>query len=117
MIIGYESPTDGAPINVVVEVTSARIVVVRWDPPPANADLISGYVLSYDAVEEFASDGTATSSTTVHTINDLEEFVSYDIRVQADFGGVAGPLSVQVRVMTWSDGKQLCIKISTAILV
>ena len=84
--------------------TSARSVVVRWDAPPANADMITSYILSYDGVEEFASDGIVTSSMTVHTINDLEEFVSYDIRVQADFGGVAGPLSVPVRVMTWSDG-------------
>jgi len=69
-------------------------------------DDVTGYVISYDGVEVFANDGSilVSRSTTSTAINGLEEFVRYDITVQAVFSTVYVPSS-SVRVMTLSDGK------------
>jgi len=85
---------------------SPRSIEVTWDPPAANVDDVTGYVISYDGVESFADDGSEAvdQSTTSTTINGLEEFVSYDITVQAVYSTI-NLLSSSVRVMTWPDGK------------
>ena len=85
---------------------SPRSIEVTWDPPVANVDDVTGYVISYDGVEGFADDGSETvdQSRTSTTINGLQEFVSYDITVQAVFGPIS-VLSTSLRIMTKSDGK------------
>ena len=85
---------------------SPRSIEVTWDPPVADVDDVTGYVISYDGVEIFAGDGSETvdQSTTSTTINGLEEFVRYDITVQAVYNTINVPSS-SVRVMTLSDGK------------
>jgi len=85
---------------------SSRSFEVTWDPPVANVDDVAGYVISYDGEESFADDGSETvdQSRTSTTINGLEEFVSYDITVQAVFGPINVP-STTLTIMTRSDGK------------
>ena len=85
---------------------SPRSIEVTWDPPVANVDDVTGYVISYDGVESFADDGSETvnQSSTSTTINGLEEFVSFDITVLAVYNTI-NVLSSSVRVMTWSAGK------------
>ena len=86
---------------------SPRSIEVTWDPPVANADDVNDYIISYDSVGSFADDNSTsvgTSSTTA-TIDGLEEFVSYDVTVQAVYNGAASVVSSNsVRVQTYSDG-------------
>ena len=99
-------PVDGPPTNVSAVTLSPRSIEVRWDPPVDDVDDVTGYVISYDGVEGFADDGSVSVSrfTNRATINGLEEFVRYDITVQAVYNSVNVPTS-SVRVMTLSDGK------------
>ena len=85
---------------------SPHSIEVTWDPPVADVDDVTGYVISYDGVESFADDGSVSVSRSTNraTINGLEEFVRYDITVQAVYSTFNVPSS-SVRVMTLSDGK------------
>ena len=85
---------------------SPHSIEVTWDPPVADVDDVTGYVISYDGVESFADDGSVSVSRSTNraTINGLEEFVRYDITVQAVYNTFNVPSS-SVRVMTLSDGK------------
>ena len=86
---------------------SPHSIEVTWDPPVANVDDVDGYIISYDGVEGFADDNSVTvgRSSTRATIDELEEFVSYDITVQAVYNTINAPTTSSVRVMTWSDSK------------
>ena len=99
-------PVDGPPTNVHAVTLSPRSIEVTWDPPVANVDDVTGYVISYDGVERFADDDSVSVSrtTTSSTVDGLEEFVSYDITVQAVYIRISIS-SASLRVMTWSDGK------------
>ena len=85
---------------------SPRSIEVTWDPPEAYINDVSAYIILYNGTEGFADDGivTVNRSSTRAIINGLEEFVSYDITVQAVYDARNIP-SNPVRVMTWSDGK------------
>ena len=100
------SPTDGPPADIVATVLSSTSIRVTWDPL-STLSSVTNYIISYDGVANFVHDGSETvdQSSTSATINGLEEFVSYDIIVQAAYGERSGPLSVAVRVRTFSDGK------------
>jgi len=99
------SHTDGPPANVDISVLSPHSIQVTWDPLPANS-LVINYSISYDAVESFGDDGSMiVDKSTNSTIGGLEEFVSYDITVQAVYSKGIGPSSDSVRVTTLSDGK------------
>ena len=82
---------------------SPRSIEVTWDPPIAN---VTGYVISYDGVENFADDGNVSvgRTTTSSIITGLEEFVDYAIRVQAVFGLIS-VYPASIRITTWSDSK------------
>jgi len=99
-------PVDGPPTNVHAVTLSPRSIEVTWDPPVANVDDVTGYVISYDGVERFADDGSETvdQSRTSTTINGLQEFVRYDITVQAVYKTITVSSSM-LREMTWSDRK------------
>jgi len=102
----FLSYTDGPPTIVAAMVLSPRSIKVTWNPLPANS-FLTNYTISYDGVESFADDGSKTidQSTTSTTINGLEEFVSYDITVQALYSGGRGISSTEVRVTTISDSR------------
>ena len=89
---------------------SPHSIEVTWDPPVANVDDIDGYIISYNGVEGFAVDDSVSisRSSTRATIDELEEFVSYDITVQAVYNTITVSSTSSVRVMTWSDGKYIC---------
>ncbi|XP_065903762.1 protein sidekick-1-like [Dysidea avara] len=97
--------TYGPPTNVNAVTLSPRSIEVTWDPPVANADDVIGYIISYDGVEDFADDAseTVSRSPTRATIDELEEFVSYDITVQAMYNTANVPTTSAVRVMTLPD--------------
>ena len=99
-------PVDGPPTNVHAVTLSPRSIEVTWDPPVANIDDVIGYVISYDGMERFADDDNVSVSRTTSsiTVDGLEEFVRYDIAVQAVYIGI-NISSASLRVMTWSDGK------------
>ena len=82
---------------------SPHSIEVTWDPPVANVD---GYIISYDGVEQFSDDGSISvgRSQTIVIIDGLEEYVSYDITVQAVYNAV-NVASSSVRLITWSDSK------------
>ena len=86
---------------------SPRSIEVTWDPPVANVDDVTGYIVSYDGIEDFADDDSVSvgRSSTRATIDRLEEFVSYDITVQAVYNTINVSTTSSVRVMTWSDSK------------
>ena len=107
IIIMRQCPIDGPPTNVNAVTLSPRSIEVTWDPPVANADDVIGYIISYDGVEDFADDAseTVSRSPTRATIDELEEFVSYDITVQAMYNTANVPTTSAVRVMTLPDGK------------
>ena len=96
---------DGSPTNVSAVTLSPHSIEVTWDPP-AVVDEVTGYAISYDGVEVFANDGSVSvnRSTNRAIINGLEEFIRYDITVQAVYNTINVPSS-SVRVMTLSDGK------------
>ena len=85
---------------------SPHSIEVTWDPPVANVNDVTGYVISYDGVESFADDGSVSvgRTTTSTTVDGLEEFVSYDITVWAVYG-IINVVSSSVREMTWSSSK------------
>jgi len=87
---------------------SSTNIRVTWDPL-STLSLVTNYIISYDGDESFADDGSETvdQSTTSTTIYVLEEFVIYEITVQAVYSGGNGPLSNVVREITYSDGKCL----------
>ena len=86
---------------------SPRSIEITWDPPVANVDDVDGYTILYDGVESFAISGNVSVNELVFsvTISGLEEFVNYDVTVQAVYDGAtsvasSNPMSVQ----TYSDG-------------
>ena len=85
---------------------SPRSIEVTWDPPVANVDDVTGYLISYNGVESFAVDNSVSvnRTTTSVTFSGLEEFVNYDVMVEAVYDTVAIS-SNTVRVVTWSAGK------------
>ena len=89
---------------------SPRSIEVTWNPPVANVDDVDGYIISYDAMGGFADDDSVSisGSSTRATIDELEEFVSYDITVLAVYNTITVSSTSSVRVMTWSDGKYIC---------
>ncbi|XP_065904893.1 uncharacterized protein [Dysidea avara] len=95
---------DGPPTNINAVTLSPRSIEVTWDPPEAYINDVSAYIILYNGTEGFADDGivTVNRSSTRAIINGLEEFVSYDITVQAVYDARNIP-SNPVRVMTWSD--------------
>ena len=85
---------------------SPRSIEVTWDPPVANVDDVTGYLISYNGVESFAVDNSVSvnRTTTSVTISGLEEFVNYDVMVEAVYD-IVTLSSNTVRVVTWSAGK------------
>ena len=85
---------------------SPRSIEVTWNPPLTNFGDVDGYIVSYNGVESFAVDNSVTvnRTTTSATISGLEEFVNYDVMVEAVYDTVAIS-SNTVRVVTWSAGK------------
>jgi len=85
---------------------SPRSIEVTWGPPVANVDDVDAYIISYDGVEGFAVDDSVSVGrlSTRAVINELEEFVSYVITVQAVYETTNVP-SITVTAMTWSAGK------------
>ena len=97
-----------APTNVMVTIQqSPSRVMVTWDPPPADADMVTSYIVYYDGVESFVNDGNVTVTMRSATIDLPEEFVTYRITIQAMFGGTLGVPSQAVSIMTLSSGKSL----------
>ncbi|XP_065914678.1 protein sidekick-1-like isoform X2 [Dysidea avara] len=96
--------TYGTPTDVNVVTLSPHSIEVTWDPPVANVDDVTDYIISYDGVENFADDDSKSvgRSSTRATIDELEEFVSYDITVLAVYNIIKVP-SNSVRVRTWSN--------------
>lgn len=84
---------------------SPNTVMVTWDPPPVDADMVTSYIVHYDGVESFVNDGNVTVTIRSATINLPEEFVTYRITVQAVFGEILGAPSQAVSIMTLSSGK------------
>ena len=86
---------------------SPRSIEVIWDPPVANTDNVIGYTILYDGVESFANSGNVSVNESVFsvTISGLEEFVNYNVTVQAVYdGAICVASSNPVRVQTYSDG-------------
>ena len=82
-------------------------VKVTWDSPNANAELITSYIVSYNAVESFTDDGgnlTVNATNNNTTIDGLEKFISYDITVQAVYVGDVSYFSIPVRVTVHLNG-------------
>jgi len=70
--------------------------------------------VSYKAVEGFTGDGgNITVNTTINntTIDGLEKFVSYDITIQAVYGGDVSYSSSPVRVTVYLNGKHIAMYI------
>jgi len=76
-----------------------------WDPPTADADAITGYNVSYIGMAVFASNSSVTTTTTSVTLIELEEFVTYTIRVQAVSDDASGIFSDPVDTVTQEAGQ------------
>ena len=98
--------TESSPTVTVAIVLSPRSIRITWTPPISTAT-ITGYTIVWDTREDFADDGstTVTSNTTTYDIDGLEEFVTYDITVNAVHGNTPGPPSDVVTLRTLSDSK------------
>ena len=104
---GLNFYADGPPVNVHATVLSPRTINVTWDLL-SNLSFIISYIISYNSVESFANAGSllVDKSSANAAIDGLEEFVSYNVSVQAVYGGGGlGPASIPLRVITWSDGE------------
>jgi len=97
--------TDSPPTVTEAIVLSPRSIRITWTPPIVTAT-ITGYTIVWDAREDFADDNstTVTSTTTTYDIDGLEEFVTYDITVNAIFSNTPGPSDV-ITLRTLSDSK------------
>jgi len=98
--------TASPPTVTAALVLSPCSIRITWTPPISTAT-ITGYTIVWDTREDFADDGstTVTSNTTTYDIDGLEEFVTYDITVNAIFDNTPGPPSDVVTLTTLSDSK------------
>ena len=97
--------TESLPTVTAAIVLSPRNIRITWTPPRVTAT-ITGYAIVWYARVGFADDGntTVTNTTTTYDIDELEEFVTYDITVNAIFSNTPGPSDV-ITLRTLSDSK------------
>jgi len=98
--------TESPPTITAAIVLSPHSIRITWTRPIVTAT-ITGYTIVWEAREGFADDysTTVTSTTTTYDIDGLEEFVTYDITLNAIFGNTPGPLTDIVTLRTLSDSK------------
>ncbi|KAJ8246272.1 hypothetical protein GJAV_G00265740 [Gymnothorax javanicus] len=102
-----QAPPDIAPINVTLRTASETSLWLRWVPLPeweynGNPESV-GYRVQYARAGSLARPLTHTVADRLErefTIEDLEEWTEYDVRVQALNGIGAGPWSPPVRGRT-----------------
>lgn len=101
--------TDSPPTITAAIVLSPHSIRITWIPPMTSTVTITGYTIMWDAKEIFADDTdgskTVTSTTRTYDLDGLEEFVTYDITVNAVSDSGPGPFSDVVRLRTFSDSK------------
>ena len=81
----FTVPVD-PPTDVMVSMIRSRSVRVTWTAPLSSSE-VTGYLISYNTIASYASNGTVMvngSSTTSGTINNLEEGTTYTITVQSN---------------------------------
>jgi len=99
--------TESPPTITAAIVLSPHSIRITWSPPTATA-LITGYTIVWmwnNDKKSFANSTTVTNTTTTYVIDGLEEFVTYDITVNAIFSDTPGPLSDVATLRTLSDSK------------
>jgi len=98
--------TESPPIVTAAIVLSPHSIRITWTPPISTAT-ITGYTIVWDTREDFADVGsiTVTNTTTTYDIDGLEEFVTYEITVNAIFGNTPGLPNDVVTLTTLSDSK------------
>ncbi|XP_076267097.1 neogenin protein frazzled isoform X3 [Rhynchophorus ferrugineus] len=101
----FSAPPSEAPNNITVEPSSTSLVV-RWEPPPIEAQ--NGVILGYKIKYRRTGKGKATTYTTPtnerhYVIKDLERGAPYQIRVWAMNVNGTGPPSDWVEVETFQN--------------
>ncbi|XP_023672749.2 protein sidekick-2 isoform X2 [Paramormyrops kingsleyae] len=102
-----QAPPDMAPVNVTLRTASETSLWLRWVPLPeweynGNPELV-GYRIQYSRTRPQARALTHVITDRLErefTIEDLEEWTEYEVRVQAVNGIGAGPWSQSVRGRT-----------------
>lgn len=103
-------------MNVTTDTMSSTAIMVTWEeiPPFDQNGIIIAYEVSYEPLDTFDGqlEERAVNTTTdlFVILNDLEEFVGYNITVTAYTSAGLGPQSDVVTDMTFEDGKiEFCI--------
>lgn len=92
-------------MNVTAEALSPTSIEVIWDiPATVNTDTITNYIVVYNANVDFVSEANVTANVTRTELTGLEEFVTYNIRVQAVYNDTPGLFSQTVSATTESTG-------------
>ncbi|CAH1125665.1 unnamed protein product [Ceutorhynchus assimilis] len=101
----FSAPPSDAPGNVTVEPSSTSIVV-RWEPPPPEAQ--NGIILGYKIKYRKSGKGKGTTFTTTagdrhYVIKDLERGAAYQIRLWAMNVNGTGPASDWTEIETFQN--------------
>ena len=113
-MVCYSVPSE-APGNVTASALNSTSIMVRWEvlPPAERNGIITVYEVMYQPMETFG-DAIGTEMMNVSgsemsvVLDGLEEFVVYNISVQAYTSVGPGPYSNEVPVRTTTDG--VCIQ-------
>ena len=110
MII-FSAPAS-PPDNITAMIVSSTEIMVTWDivPPIDQNGVITMYKVRYEPLETFsgqiqAQTANTTGAETSELLINLEEFVKYNISVQAYTSEGEGPYSADITAMTQEDSK------------
>ncbi|XP_070178153.1 neogenin-like isoform X2 [Littorina saxatilis] len=102
----YSDTPSATPQNFTLEVSSATRIVVRWQPPPADAQngIIVGYKIRYKAQGSRRGDTVVTDGNrNTYALTDLEKGTEYRVRIGAMTVNGTGPVTPWMTAETYSD--------------
>ena len=112
-VISHLEPS-GSPQDISVKVTSPKSIKVTWNPVPADHrnGIIKGYKIIYRDLPSGSNTTKNISATGENeqqtiTLDKLDEFTNYSIRILAFTSKGDGPLSAAQVIQTQEDSKFL----------
>ncbi|XP_043474504.1 neogenin isoform X2 [Leptopilina heterotoma] len=102
----YSSQPTKPPHNVTLEAASSTSVIIRWEPPlDGQNGIIIGYKIRYKKQDRrnMFHPITTESNQRFHTLSDLEEHVSYQVRICAFNVNGTGPWSDWMSIETYEN--------------
>ena len=104
-LMAFFHVANDPPIGISARTLSSTSIEVTWSPATTvDVNLITGYNVVYDSNVKFVNEDSVTTTATNFLLTSLEEYVTYNIRVQAVYNDVPGLFSNPVRETTRAAG-------------